>query len=158
MECSRGPTGRFQSSKKAKRIEHLQRITKQRCQNNQNEPVDDSSSGDSEQNQSQKAPVVEGRRIVDIQHVAQQLKCLACKRDIFLRDIVKEVRQGLASVFYVECSHQECRYTTMITTGTQHGRVFDVNTKLAMGKCSNLCQNMHWSYISSSRPCIWRIH
>ena len=49
MECSRGPTGRFQSSKKAKRIEHLQRITKQRCQNNQNEPVDDSSSGDSEQ-------------------------------------------------------------------------------------------------------------
>ena len=96
-------------------------------------------------NQSSKAPVVEGRRIVDIQHVAQQLHCLACKRDIFLRDIVKEVCHGFGSVFYTECSHQDCKYTTKITTGTHHGRVFDVNMKLATVKCSNLCLNMHTS-------------
>ena len=157
MECSRGPTGRFQSSKKAKRIEHLQRITKQRCQNNQNEPVDDSSSGDSEQNQSQKPMRLRVAALLIFSMWLSSWTVWLARGIYSFLTLSRKCAKALL-VFYVECSHQECRYTTKINIGTQHGRVFDVNTKLAMGKCSNLCQNMHWSYISSSRPCIWRKH
>ena len=84
-----------------------------------------------------------GRRIVDLRHLAEELKeCSNCRNTLLLHNIVTETREGLGSYLYIKCS--QCPSTTKVTTGKRHypagtldnshsRPVFDVNTKIALG-------------------------
>ena len=79
-----------------------------------------------------------GRRIVEIKHLAEQLsKCEDCERPLDLRNIVEETRRGFGSIFIINC---ECGVLNRVETNKSHragGRgpaVFDINTKAAVGK------------------------
>ena len=55
---------------------------------------------------------------------------------------MKETRQGLSSILHVKCS--SCDAMNMVQTSKSHAgakgkrRAFDVNTKLALGKCCHM--------------------
>ena len=89
-------------------------------------------------NASEDCFVMEGRRVVEISHLASQLQCQSCGTDIHLRNVVKEARYGLGSVLHIVCQAEDCKYTARVTTGKQHpvvsSSIFDVNTKLAISK------------------------
>ncbi|XP_046591676.1 uncharacterized protein LOC124293697 [Neodiprion lecontei] len=79
---------------------------------------------------------VEGRRIVDLEYLAQQLKCIRCKKDILLKKAVKETRMGLNSILHIACD--ECCSITQVRTGKTHVTLenkthADVNTKAVLG-------------------------
>ena len=82
----------------------------------------------------------EGRRIVELIFLGQQLWCTSCKECLSLDNIENEYRGGLGSMLYVRC--HKCLLINPITTGKQHSVVgvavrntrYDVNTKLVMGK------------------------
>ena len=78
--------------------------------------------------------VIEGRRIVDIGHLSKQLVCPACKSDLKLRNITRETRSGLGSYLYILCDKENCQHLAQVTTTSVHGKVFDVNQKLAICK------------------------
>lgn len=81
--------------------------------------------------------VVEGRRIIDLKVMSQHMYCTFCKKDLCLKDIKKEEKYGLASIFFIICQH--CLSMSKVPTGTQHPglnnkMVYDINTKSALGK------------------------
>ena len=79
---------------------------------------------------------IEGRRIVHIKTLGEQLICTKCNSVLSLLDIKEERRCGLASTFYIEC--RQCKWITgactdkrhVASSGKQH---FDTNTKIAIG-------------------------
>ena len=85
----------------------------------------------------------EGRRIVELGHLAEQLRMCGnakCDRPLYLHNITREERSGYASILYITC---ECGMPNQVTTGKSHrdpnkskrGRpVFDINTKAVLGK------------------------
>lgn len=91
---------------------------------------------------------VDGRRIIHVSHLASQMYCEACSGVLELKNIRKEVRYGLASIFDIQCSRPSCQHISKLTTDTVHTvpslvpasdkhitrRPFDVNTKAAVGK------------------------
>jgi len=84
----------------------------------------------------------EGRRIVDLGYLAEQLSrgCCVCDTSLQLIDTVSEKRYGLSADLTVAC--RTCNATTTVRTGKRHHDarkrktmpVFDVNTKAAAGK------------------------
>ena len=95
--------------------------------------------------------VVEGRRVVDISFLCEQLSegCAFCKHILRhgLPMVRREVRYGLASSFDIQCEAAGCQALNKVFTSKQHRgsatrgpKVFDVNTKLGLGKesCSAL--------------------
>lgn len=82
--------------------------------------------------------VVEGRRIIiDLNIMSQHMCCSFCKEDLLLKNIKKEEKHGLASVFSVLC--QNCLLINKVPTGAKHlgptnKLLYDVNTKSALGK------------------------
>ena len=82
-----------------------------------------------------------GRRIIELILLPLRLRrgCYSCKTFLHLWEIVKETRQGLSSILHVKCS--SCDAMNMVQTSKSHTgakgkrRAFDVNTKLALGKC-----------------------
>ena len=87
--------------------------------------------------------VVEGRRIVDIGFVIEQLEqgCLLCKGLLRLTITRGELRYGLASRSDIECEAAHCKAMNEVFTFRQHRgpatrgpKTFDVNTKLGFGK------------------------
>jgi len=78
----------------------------------------------------------QGRRIVEIGHIAKQLICDDCGERLSLQDIVHETRYGFGSIFMIEC---ECGIVKGISSGKTHRvhskgpPVFDINTKAALG-------------------------
>ena len=94
--------------------------------------------------------VFEGRRIVEINFLGQQLKkCKHCDATpLFLHNIVREKRNGLGSTFSIKCDL--CNKISSVCTGKKHeipacaknpekqqqrkGTTFDINTKYALGE------------------------
>ena len=78
--------------------------------------------------------VVQGRRIVDVAHLAGQMICTNCKAKLHMSEIQKETIYGLASIFTVCCA--TCQHLNKVSTSKRHGSSkgpFDVNTKVALG-------------------------
>lgn len=100
---------------------------------------------------SEKHPWEHGRRIVEIDHMANQMTCTDCGSWLALQNIVHEVRYGLGSVFMMECN---CGSVNEVSSGKTHrvGKkgppVFDVNTKAALG---NLFLHITLQYILNIR-------
>lgn len=83
--------------------------------------------------------VVEGRRIVELQVMAQHMYCTSCNQLLALANIEKERKQGLASMYSIRCHH--CLLINLVPSGKQHPglskqskSLFDVNSKAALGK------------------------
>ena len=80
-----------------------------------------------------------GRRIVELQTLADQLDCGNCSSPLSLKNIVRETRHGFGSILYVSCGHCDGE-PTKVYTGKRHApsttkkTVFDVNSKAALGK------------------------
>ncbi|XP_051173340.1 uncharacterized protein LOC127289445 [Leptopilina boulardi] len=77
-----------------------------------------------------------GRRIVELDVIAKNLKCIKCKEAIFLNDIQSEKCFGLNSVLTIRC--QKCLTETSVPTGKFHKTLeshshSDVNTKAVLG-------------------------
>lgn len=77
---------------------------------------------------------VEGRRIVNVQHLCTKMFCGKCQVRLHFQDIVKEHKMGLASYFTFKCPLDICQHRTVIGTDTRsaHGP-FDVNSKAVLG-------------------------
>ena len=84
----------------------------------------------------------EGRRIVELGFLADQLKagCLEYKNTLNIINTVDETTQGLGSILYIQC--EECSQLNAVKTGKTHrsptkksiGRpIWDINTKAATG-------------------------
>ena len=83
---------------------------------------------------------VEGRRIINVKHVGEQMFCWSCKSTLSLMDINEEKRYGVASIFDIPC--RMCNKITSVTTDKQHkvdgqSSHFDCNTEIVIGKNSN---------------------
>lgn len=81
--------------------------------------------------------VFEGRRVIDLSLMSKQMQCVACNGCLHLKDIVHEIRYGLASMFGAVCPNQQCRHMNKITTSERHvnnNGPFTVNSKSVLGK------------------------
>ena len=64
--------------------------------------------------------------------------CYGCGSGLHLIDCVRETKQGFASILYIQC--RECLTENSVQTSKTHTvedsrrRVFDINTKVALGK------------------------
>lgn len=85
---------------------------------------------------------VDGRRIVHIKTLGQQLICKKCSQTLSLLNVVDEVRFGLASIFIVKC--ENCQSTTRVATDKSHKVInksrqgkeithYDVNSAVILG-------------------------
>ena len=82
-----------------------------------------------------------GRRIIELRHLAEQLKaCKMCAKPLLLHKTEREQQVGYASILYVSC---DCGIINTVTTGKSHRPpdksnrgmpVYDVNTKAVLGK------------------------
>lgn len=73
-----------------------------------------------------------GRRVVEIQHMADQMVCQQCGTLLHIRDIISEKLYGLASVFTLLC--RSCNTTRKITSGKRDGcGGFEINYKVTIG-------------------------
>lgn len=103
--------------------------------------------------------VMDGRRIVELKVLGQQLWCVSCKEALSLEHIENETRRGLGSLLSVRC--HKCLLLNQVATGKQHSSSdkrsfrFDVNSKAALGITScylemyvQLC-NFEVSFIAS---------
>jgi hypothetical protein len=77
---------------------------------------------------------------VELGHLADQLSqgCGKCGMSLELKNTVREMRYGLGSLLYIQCSLPSCKETTPVSTGKRHGRkgqrAWDVNSKFSLGK------------------------
>ena len=82
----------------------------------------------------------DGRRIVELGYLADQLKvgCSECKNTLNIINTVDETTQGLGSILYIQC--EECSLLNAVKTGKTHrsptkksvGRpIWGINTKAA---------------------------
>ena len=81
--------------------------------------------------------VCKGRRIVDVQELAKNMKCLKCQQILGLENIVSERMNGLHAVWNVKCI--QCLLETEVHTGKKHvtknnKKFADVNTRAVLGK------------------------
>ena len=79
---------------------------------------------------------INGRRIIDVKHLASQIDCQNCKSNLYLSNIVNETRHGLASIFSIKCS--KCLFISNVTTDEQNEDSnkkmhFNSNTEIALG-------------------------
>ena len=84
---------------------------------------------------------IDGRRVVELGFLAEQLKagCQQCKTPLMLHHMKSETKKGFGSYLNIEC--QACFSYTTVLTGKLHNpvnarqrKVFDVNTKAILGK------------------------
>ncbi|KAK0160250.1 hypothetical protein PV328_007678 [Microctonus aethiopoides] len=81
--------------------------------------------------------IVQGRRIIEVTHLAKELKCVQCKALLNLENIKKEKRRGLGSIWHVLCT--VCNVLNEVSTDKQHvdattkRQRFDINSKIAIG-------------------------
>ncbi|XP_066596884.1 uncharacterized protein [Prorops nasuta] len=80
--------------------------------------------------------LLDGRRIVDLKELANNLVCCKCKHVLSLKNVKKENRLGLNSVFWINCD--DCNILTKVETGKMHrtasnSKHANVNTKAILG-------------------------
>jgi len=86
--------------------------------------------------------LVTGRRIINISTLAKGLWCCSCKECLSLDLIEKEIREGFGSKLTVRC--HKCLLLNIVYTDKQYNTKderrarFNVNSKMALGKCFNL--------------------
>lgn len=73
-----------------------------------------------------------GRRIVDMDKLAQELWCIKCNIPLSLRFLVKEKIVGVASRLLIKC--KGCQQIMEVNTSKKTGRFDHNNLKLAIGK------------------------
>ena len=109
---------------------------------NENKSLNTAETRDENDIQSTKLSWREGRRIVELGVIVDQLKvgCSDCKEVLNLVNTVEETTQGLGSILYIQCA--SCGLVNSIKTGKTHrspakknvGRpIWDINTKAATG-------------------------
>ncbi|XP_021350929.1 uncharacterized protein LOC110448808 [Mizuhopecten yessoensis] len=79
----------------------------------------------------------EGRRVVELEVLAEQLFCNRCNTPLHLKDIVGEMRNGLGSLLEVVC--RICSGMKLVSTGKRNEKGgFDINSKVALelGTCN----------------------
>ncbi|XP_061168272.1 uncharacterized protein LOC133177209 [Saccostrea echinata] len=75
----------------------------------------------------------EGRRIVELKFLADQLVCKRCNNRLHLCNIVNEKRYGLGSLLYIKCDSSICEFTNTVCTGKRNEKgAFDINSKVAL--------------------------
>jgi hypothetical protein len=73
----------------------------------------------------------EGARIIDLQHLLNQMDCPKCGKEMSLRKTVKESQLGLASVFTVEC---KCGATKRVQSSKQNKQGnYNINISAVIG-------------------------
>ena len=91
-------------------------------------------------NDKQESSLPSGRRIVELSHIAEQLKnCTHCRSELNLINTVREDRYGFGSVLTLMCRH--CGNINKIDTNKRHRhddcergpKSFVINTKAAIG-------------------------
>ena len=81
-----------------------------------------------------KTPWFEGRRVVELDVLSQNMNCIKCNSWLRLHDIMDEVICGMASLLYIKCSSSLCQYVNTVPTGKRsYNRSFDVNSKAYLG-------------------------
>lgn len=81
--------------------------------------------------------IVLGRRIIEVTHLAKQLKCVQCKALLHLENIKREEGRGLGSIWHVLCT--ACDVLNEVSTDKHHvdpttkRQRFDINSKIAIG-------------------------
>ena len=78
------------------------------------------------------ATVVEGRRIIHMKTLGDQLICSKCKSVLSLQNIVTEKRYGLASKFDVKC--RKCYKICKVSTDKLHTISMDEQPTISMDK------------------------
>lgn len=89
-----------------------------------------------EKNVEERFPV-QGTRVLDLEHVAQNMYCKKCKSPLLLQNIRSDKIQGLASTFDILCT--KCLVITEVDSGKKYlppekkKRVFVINSRVALG-------------------------
>ncbi|CAG2220272.1 unnamed protein product [Mytilus edulis] len=73
-----------------------------------------------------------GRRVVELQALAQQMFCTSCDARLHLADIESERRYGLGSILFIRCQNSVCSLLNDVKTGKRNNGTFDINSKLAL--------------------------
>ena len=83
----------------------------------------------------------EGRRIIEHGLLAKILQhCVSCQMPLQLINCESKTQYGLGSVLHIPCDNSSWMMVNKVSTGKHHHRgqwgptIFDVNTKLAVGK------------------------
>jgi hypothetical protein len=154
----RGQKGKFISKGTALRLKNLRKFNQIRRQNtnlpdhnyclNDRDSVTDETGvvANVSYTDSDNAEWLLGRRIVEIKQLADQLVCDGCGSLLHLRDITREQRYGLASLFDVSC--RSCQRIKKISSGKRdnHGG-FDINYKVTIGTYSKQKKSIHPCHI-----------
>lgn len=81
----------------------------------------------------------DGRRIVELKHMAGQMFCVKCSHHLHLSHIVDEKISGLGSFLHIQCPSPQCLYINAVTNGKRNEKgVFDINSKATIGKFDKL--------------------
>ncbi|XP_071639085.1 uncharacterized protein [Temnothorax longispinosus] len=102
----------------------------------------------------QQTNVIDGRRIVDLNILGQQLWCCSCTEALSLQYIESEIRSGLGSLFLVRC--HKCLVVNKVCTGTQqytdkHSPRFDINSEATLGI---LHCGLGWTHFQKMLACM----
>jgi len=144
-ERQRSRTGGFISKKRAKSLDNIKFFGKSNVAKTTNTddsdfncvsdiPFPDSISVDT--NVENTPSWRDGRRIVELGHLASQLVCCDCGGNLVLNNITKETRYGFGSLLYIDCA---CGIINVVETNKRHRRkpkgpkAFDINLKSALG-------------------------
>ena len=74
-----------------------------------------------------------GRRVVELEKMANDMFCDVCNHWLHLKDTVKKARYGLGPVLHIKCS--ACGAVKKLNVGkTNDDGGFDVNRKAVIGK------------------------
>lgn len=89
------------------------------------------------ENKDENPCIISGRRVVNLKVMAQHMDCTSCKAVLSLRNIEKETRRGLASIFLVRC--RDCLILNIVPTDNVHPgpgnrSLFAVNSDAVAGK------------------------
>lgn len=76
---------------------------------------------------------VKGRRIVDMEELIKNLKCMKCNSLLHFENISNEVRAGMHSTFWIEC--HSCALLKKVDCGkTNNDGTYENNTSIILGK------------------------
>lgn len=77
----------------------------------------------------------EGRRVVELKHLADQLVCVHCNNRLHLSNIESDKLYRLGSLLYIKCDSATCGFTNTVSTGKRNSKgAFDINSKVTLGK------------------------
>ncbi|XP_021339351.1 uncharacterized protein LOC110440543 [Mizuhopecten yessoensis] len=76
-------------------------------------------------------PWFQGRRVVELAVLSENMNCAKCNSWLRFVDIVDEVIYGMASYLYISCPNSACQHVNLVPTGKRNSnKGFDVNSKV----------------------------